>query len=886
MLSKKKYVFCICWLFVITQTYSQQQNSTDTQNQTQKYQVFGSNYLYQVKQKVSAQTFEIKLSKTYFNQRYVVIDVIILSKLGQQQQFTSCLNYNQDPLLLDLFINQGQYNCSFTDQVAQQQNLSQQLVVIDMNDPTYQSNNTIYLTVLYQVTSGNQTASLTPLSLPINYDVYIYYSNKVPCHGSCNGLNGQCDDKTGQCSCNQFYTGADCGQYLNPLNLQNDKDNTYITIQPQSQYTFSINMTNFIQKAKGQSIQFNLKKLYGEANLNIYMLFNQNQQPSPNLYSIYYAMTNSYMNITNVETLCQQFQNNTNSISNNTQQSQSNYCYIIINMQQLSNSKISLILNFSVYFQDNITATSNSDNNSTTNNTNQQSLPSNNLNNTNSSTTHDLETNLSTSSQNQAQQTTIYVLVGLAIVFVAFLVACILFRKCSNSVSQGQITQQLSQIQNNYQNQQQPAQNPELLVNLQYRLKIKQQKKLILSKKRALQSYLMPSIPFQPQSSTQLEQNLMVESAIDKKSQDETQRNKNGQRRKNQKDSLQLQDLETNLNKSVQLNTSLNSCKQCCSICLVEFLPQEQVQKTICSHIFHSQCIKDWINKNENCPLCRQSFDILDMINYLSKERLAQAKSRDQQLAIINNKNKIEDILLTQKEQIILFEVNDFLNIFKFFKIDDQQLIQKQPIQEMSQPVTSSSQSDKMTKHQKNTKLEESNTLLNQNYEQQLTCISPTCFSTVSSPVSKFRSIYSQQQLLKTSKAEFQLDNQQNQNNLILKKYTQNSPDLNNQNNQKNNKSFDYIPEEMSYPIQNQNYFSSKSQVFNQQSLQEKNNSKNSKTFNNFKENNENKNQDQNVASNEEQKYEQNKEYSENQNNFSSFQNQTENQQIFTQQKS
>ncbi|KAL4462359.1 hypothetical protein ABPG72_021904 [Tetrahymena utriculariae] len=601
-----------------------------------------------------------------------------------------------------------------------------------MNDPTYKSNNTIYLTVLYLVTSSNQTASLTPLSLPINYDVQIYYSNKVPCHGSCNGLNGQCDDKTGQCSCNQFYTGADCGQYLNPLNLQNDKDNTFITIQPQSQYTFSINMTNFIQKAKGQSIQFNLKKLFGEANLNIYMLFNQNQQPSPNLYQMYYVMTNSQMNITNVETLCQQFQNNTNSISNNTQQSQ---CYIVINMQQLSNLKLQLLLNFGVYFQDNNTATSNSDNNSTNNNTNQQSLRTNNLDNTNSSTTNDQETNVSTSSQYHAYEIIMYVLVGLAIVFVVFLVVIILCRKYSYFVSQRQITQQLSQIQNNYQNQQQPAENPELLLNLQYRLKIQQQKKLILSKKRALQSYLMPSIPFQPQSRTQFEQSLMVESTIDKKYQDETQKNNNGQRRKNQKDSLQLQDKETNLNKSVQLSIRLNSSQQCCSICLIEFVPQGQVQKTICGHIFHNQCIKDWIAKNENCPLCRQSFDIMDMIQYLSKKRLAQADSRDQQLAIINNKNKIEDILLTQKEQIILFEDNDFLNIFKFFKIDDQQLIQKQPKQETSQPVTSSTQSDKMTKDQKNTKLEESNALLYQICEQPLTSISPTCFSTINSPV-------------------------------------------------------------------------------------------------------------------------------------------------------
>ncbi|KAL4449772.1 hypothetical protein ABPG74_008145 [Tetrahymena malaccensis] len=885
ILTKAKYLSCIFWFISIIKAYGQQSNSTNTSNQTQNYQVFGSNYLYQISQKVSAQTFQIQLSKTYFNQRYIVIDVIILSKLNSQSQFTSCLNYNQDPLKNDLFLNQGQYSCNFTDLVANQQNLSQQLIVIDMNDPTYQSNNTIYLTVLYQASSFNQTASLIPLSQPISYDVYIYYYNKVPCHSSCNGLNGLCDDKTGLCSCNQFYTGADCGQYLNPLNLQNDKDNTYVTIQSQSQYTFSINMTTLIQKAKGQSVYFNLKKLYGVSVLNIYMLFNQNQQPSANQYQINYTMTNSQMNITNVEQLCLQFQNSTNSLSNNSQQQQSNQCYIVFNMQQQSNSKLSLILNFGVYFQGNINASSNSTANSTDNNSNQQLNHIQPVGSTNSSTTQDSETQVYTSNQYEAYEITIYILVGLAFFSVVFLIFCILFRKCQKVITSRQINQHLSQIQNDFENQQQQAENPELLINLQNRLKIQQKKKLILSKKRALQNYLMPSIPFQPQSRSQLDQSVLAESAFDKKSQDQTQKNNNDQRRLNQKDNIQLQDLETNINKSVQLNSSMSNSKQCCSICLVEFIPQENIQKTICSHTFHIQCIKDWINKNENCPLCRQSFDIMDMIDYLCKEKLSQAETKEQQLAIINNKNKIEDILLTQKEQIILFTDDDFLNIFKFFKVDCQQLIEKQPKNEKPQSK-SSVKSDKITKDEKITKLEESNALLNQNYEQA-TCLSPTCFSTLTSPVSKFQSVYSQQQFIKSPKAESLLGNQQNPSIFTLQKYSYNQPDLNTQNNQKDNKSFDYIPEEMSIPIQNQKYFSSKSQVFNQHFSNIKNNSKSTKTYNNFIQQNEIKIQDQNFVNNEEQKGDhQNQEYSENQDNLSSFQNQTGNQRIFTSQKS
>ncbi|EAS06276.1 RING-H2 zinc finger protein (macronuclear) [Tetrahymena thermophila SB210] len=879
--AKTKNAFCICWLLIITQTYSQQQNSTNTSNQTQKYQVFGSNYLYQVNQNLSAQTFQLSLSNSYFSQRYIVIDIIILSKQDSQFQFISCLNYNQDPLQQDSFVNQGQYNCSFTDQVAQQQNLAQQLLIIDTSDPSYQQNNTIYLTVLYQSTNSIQKASLIPLPQPINYDVYVYYYSKVPCHSSCNGLNGYCNDQTGVCSCNQFYTGADCGLYLNPLNIQNDKDSTYITIQPRSQYTFSINMTNIIQKAQGQNIQFSLKKIYGASNLNIYMLFNQNQQPSPDQYQMYYSMANSYMNISNVDSLCSQFQNSTNSLSNNSQQPQSNQCFIVFNMQQLSNSKLSIIVNFGINILANTTtnsATSNSTQNNINNNTNLRDPKSITGNNSGSNSTYSTSLTTDVQSKYQAYEITIYVLVGLAFIFVAFLLLFTVCRRCQKMLESRYLSQQQEQIRNDQENQQQQANNPDLLINLQLRLKIQQKKKLILSKKRALQNYLMPSIPFQSQTRTQLDQSVLAESALDKVSQEETQK----QKRKNQKDNLQLQDLETNLNKSVQLNTSLNSSKQCCSICLIEFVPQEKVQKTICSHTFHIECIQDWIQKNDNCPLCRQSFDILDMIDYLAKEKLAQAENKDQQLAIIQNKNKIEDILLTQKEQIIQFTDDDFLTIFKFFKIDKELIIQKQPKQQNAQPVANT-QSDKITKDEKAFKLEESNALLNQNYDQ-VTCLSPTYLSTLSSPVSKFQSVYVQQQLIQSPTAELP-QHSQNPSIFTLQKFSQNQQELNAQNNQKNtHKSIDNIPEEVSYPIQNQNYFSSKSQVFTKKTLNLKN--KNSITHNHLKMQDENQNQYQNFANNEEQKDEQNQEYSENQNNFSSFQNQTGNQKIFTSQKS
>jgi hypothetical protein len=45
-----------------------------------------------------------------------------------------------------------------------------------------------------------------------------------------------------------------------------------------------------------------------------------------------------------------------------------------------------------------------------------------------------------------------------------------------------------------------------------------------------------------------------------------------------------------------------------CCICLVEH-DQNTSQSNSCGHMFHSQCIKEWIGNNHSaCPLCKQEF--------------------------------------------------------------------------------------------------------------------------------------------------------------------------------------------------------------------------------------------------------------------------------------
>lgn len=41
-----------------------------------------------------------------------------------------------------------------------------------------------------------------------------------------------------------------------------------------------------------------------------------------------------------------------------------------------------------------------------------------------------------------------------------------------------------------------------------------------------------------------------------------------------------------------------------CSICLENFIINDEVNKLSCNHMFHKKCLDGWIHNN-NCPLCR-----------------------------------------------------------------------------------------------------------------------------------------------------------------------------------------------------------------------------------------------------------------------------------------
>lgn len=43
-----------------------------------------------------------------------------------------------------------------------------------------------------------------------------------------------------------------------------------------------------------------------------------------------------------------------------------------------------------------------------------------------------------------------------------------------------------------------------------------------------------------------------------------------------------------------------------CSICLETFIMHEKVKSMPCAHTFHANCIKEWLQRKLNCPVCRE----------------------------------------------------------------------------------------------------------------------------------------------------------------------------------------------------------------------------------------------------------------------------------------
>ncbi len=49
--------------------------------------------------------------------------------------------------------------------------------------------------------------------------------------------------------------------------------------------------------------------------------------------------------------------------------------------------------------------------------------------------------------------------------------------------------------------------------------------------------------------------------------------------------------------------------KKRCTICLENFIKFDKVINLSCLHMFHDNCIKTWLKKNDYCPICKNKID-------------------------------------------------------------------------------------------------------------------------------------------------------------------------------------------------------------------------------------------------------------------------------------
>ena len=48
-----------------------------------------------------------------------------------------------------------------------------------------------------------------------------------------------------------------------------------------------------------------------------------------------------------------------------------------------------------------------------------------------------------------------------------------------------------------------------------------------------------------------------------------------------------------------------NQTTNSCTICLSNFQPKELITELPCNHLFHKNCLSQWFNHNNTCPLCK-----------------------------------------------------------------------------------------------------------------------------------------------------------------------------------------------------------------------------------------------------------------------------------------
>lgn len=90
---------------------------------------------------------------------------------------------------------------------------------------------------------------------------------------------------------------------------------------------------------------------------------------------------------------------------------------------------------------------------------------------------------------------------------------------------------------------------------------------------------------------------------------------------------------------------------QKCSICLeqISYGDKLAVAQTVCGHVYHLKCARQWIEKNSSCPICRFRMDMSDVF-LIKKPNLVLIKNLEDKFRefIEKNSNNFSSLMIMQ----------------------------------------------------------------------------------------------------------------------------------------------------------------------------------------------------------------------------------------------
>jgi len=66
-------------------------------------------------------------------------------------------------------------------------------------------------------------------------------------------------------------------------------------------------------------------------------------------------------------------------------------------------------------------------------------------------------------------------------------------------------------------------------------------------------------------------------------------------------------------------NNHRNVPETCCSICLADYVEGDELMMLPCQHAYHKACISQWLQRQSQCPLCKQ--DVIYMLDQTGRLR-------------------------------------------------------------------------------------------------------------------------------------------------------------------------------------------------------------------------------------------------------------------------